>query len=92
MGCLSVWKGGPFFYGEIMRKKKKKARKIFTGMYKAAVNAERIESGYGTDPTIDWLEDAIAQSRVKSVTDRLSTDLPTVGLGQPPSTKWFRAG
>ena len=28
-------------------------------MYKAAVNAERIDSGYGADPTIDWLEDAI---------------------------------
>ena len=28
-------------------------------MYKAAVNAERIESGYGADPTIHWLEDAI---------------------------------
>ena len=42
-----------------MKKKKKRIRKTFTGMYKAAVNAERIDSGYGADPTIDWLEDAI---------------------------------
>ena len=42
-----------------MRKKKKKIRKTFTGMYKAAVNAERIDSGYGADPTNHWLEDAI---------------------------------
>ena len=28
-------------------------------MYKAAVNAERIDSGYGADPTNHWLEDAI---------------------------------
>jgi hypothetical protein len=42
-----------------MKRKKKKIRKIFTGMYKAAVNAERIDSGYGADPTNHWLEDAI---------------------------------
>lgn len=42
-----------------MKKKKKRIRKIFTGMYKAAVNAERVVSGYGADPTNHWLEDAI---------------------------------
>ena len=42
-----------------MRKRKKKIRKTFTGMYKAAVNAERVVSGYGADPTNHWLEDAI---------------------------------
>ena len=42
-----------------MKKKKKRIRKIFTGMYKDAVNAERVESGYGADPTNHWLEDAI---------------------------------
>jgi len=41
------------------KKKKKKIRKIFTGIYKAAVNAERARSGYGADPSTDWLEDAI---------------------------------